>query len=367
MIRPSIKLLIKASSRIIKNLKPAIFIFGLAGICGFCPSAAIAKLDTTGAESKIQVVATMEAAIDALYESDFQSAHRLLEQELLANPNNERAHHYLGRVEYLKGNFEQSEAYFNSAIALDDQVSDNFYWLSLSLADQHYSTSIFRLYSLIKRFLESAKQAVALKPESLLAHENLLDFYVSVPGVLGGSEKLAEKHARVIADIDTAAGHYAQGRIYFAQDDFEKAEQQVRLALSLDPDRIRYHFGLGLVLASRGKNEEAINAFSHIANLKPDGPVELVSQWQALDKIGRISAASGTHLSLGQAAIEAYLKRPIVNPKLSDSNWARIRLASIYRHQGKKAQTVELLNDLLASEPNRKLRNQISKELKQLR
>ncbi len=311
-------------------------------------------------------MASLQIAISAYQNNNYQLANEYLEVERSINPNQEQVHYYLGRIAYLQGDYDKAEAYFIAAIKLNDQRSEYFYWLAITYAGQYPSVSIFSTYSLANRYLNAAQQAIILDPDSILAHESLVKFYISVPGIVGGSLKLAKNHAKIIAQLDVAAGHYAQGRIHYEQEEYKEAEKQVRLALALQPNRIRYNFGLGWILSSTERDKEAIAVFSGIAKLIAKDPLERIEQWQALDKVGRISASSGEHLALGQEAIETYLKRNVASPSLSENTWAQSRLAKIYQHQNKNTQAAQLLNSILSTKHCKILNKQVNKQLKEL-
>lgn len=311
-------------------------------------------------------MASMDTAISAYQGSDYNLAREYLLLELSSNKNVEQVHHYLGRIAYLQGEFEQAETYFTQAIELNVNNSDHFYWLAVSLSGQFSTVSIFSTFSLVDRFLNAAKQAVILDPNSLLAQEGLLKFYVSAPSILGGSIKLAKKHAKIIGRLDIAAGHYALGRIHYQEEEFKLAEQQIRLALSLKPQRIRYNYGLGLLLSATERDTEAMDILSGIAKLQAIDPFERINIWLSMDKVGSISAQSGEKLTLGEMAITHYLHRNVSNPKLSTTGRAKSRLATIYQHQGKNQQAVQLLKEVLVNQPSNELKKNIKKQLRKL-
>jgi len=311
-------------------------------------------------------IASLPTAITAYQSNNYQLANKYLTTELYLNPNNEQVHHYLGRIAYFQGDFDRAEAYFTTAIRLNEQSSENFYWLAVTHAAQFKNISIFSIFSLADRFLTAAKKAIILEPDSLLAHEGLLEFYINAPGIVGGSLNKAKKQAFIISKLNVAAGHYAKGRIHYDQEEYQAAEQEVRLALALNPNRIRYNFGLGLLLSATERDSEAIMVFSGIAKLKAKDPFERINLWQAKDKVGRISASSGEYLALGQQAIEDYLQRNVASPSLSENTWAQSRLAQIYQYQNKNTQAAQLLNSILSTKHCKTLHKQVNKQLKDL-
>ncbi len=349
---------LKLANRVLKPiLFKAIFYFPASGL----GLALIFLLYTNSA------MASMKTAISAYQNNDYHLAKELCSVELDSKPNDELVNHYLGRLAYLQGEFEQAETYFAKAIELNAQNHKNFYWLAVTLSGQFSTVSIFSTFSLVDRFLSAANQAVNLAPHSLLAHEGLFKFYVSAPSILGGSIKLAQKQAKIIAQLDVAAGHYAQGRIHYQESELKLAEQQIRLALALNPQRIKYNFGLALLLSTTERDLEAIEVFAGIAKLKAIDPFERINIWLSMDKVAEMSALSGDKLVLGEAAIKTYLTRNVANSKLSETSWAKSRLATIYQHQGKNTQAVQLLNEILTNTTDKKLKKHLKKQLRKLK
>jgi tetratricopeptide (TPR) repeat protein len=206
-----------------------------------------------------------------------------------------------------------------------------------------------------------------LAPDSLLAHEGLLKFYIGAPGIIGGSINKAKKQAKIIAELNPAAGHFALGRIYFYEEEFQKAEVQIIKALAIDSNRIRYNFGLGLLFRETERQAEAVDIFAKIQDLNPIGPFGRINIWRAKYEAGRAASLSGEKLELGSQALISYMGRNVSSPNLDQDDWAEARLARIYQHQGKNKQAKELLGKLLANNPDRKLKRLLKKQLKQLK
>jgi tetratricopeptide (TPR) repeat protein len=227
--------------------------------------------------------------------------------------------------------------------------------------------SIFSAYSLADRFLEAANKAVELAPESLLAHEGLLKFYIFAPGIAGGSIKKAKQRVELISEFDSNAGTFALGRIYEYNKEYEKAEKYYRKALEIEPGRLKYNVELAFLLRKMERNIEAGEIFGRINQLKISGPFEHIQVWKALYETGRAAAFSRKNLEQGQQAIEQYLQRNISHYTLTPNDWAEFRLATIYLNQGKTKQAKELMKRLLTEEPESDLKKQINKSLKQLK
>jgi tetratricopeptide (TPR) repeat protein len=71
---------------------------------------------------------------------------------------------------------------------------------------------------------------------------------------------------------DFATGHVVAGWVYRARDQGEEAERSFRRVLDLDDENISALKGLGLLLAERGDEEEALAHFRALDDLDPGDP-----------------------------------------------------------------------------------------------
>ncbi|MFQ5720652.1 MAG: tetratricopeptide repeat protein [Acidobacteriota bacterium] len=63
--------------------------------------------------------------------------------------------------------------------------------------------------------------------------------------------------------------YYNRGDLYFNQEDFPKAIEEFRRALTVEPDYARAHFKLGKALQATGRAEEANREFDEVLRLVP--------------------------------------------------------------------------------------------------
>ncbi len=311
--------------------------------------------------------ASIQEGVAAYHNSDYQRANELLEAEVSSTQPSDKLYHYLGRTAYLQGRLDKAEFYFKEAIKLNDHQSEHFYWLAVTYAAQFSEVSFFSAGSLADRFLEAANKAVELDPNSLPAHEGLLKFYIGAPGIVGGSISKAKLRAKLIAELDSAAGSLALGRLHLYEEEYNEAESYCRKALKTNPDNVEYNYALGMLLRESERHAEAVEIFTHTASLKASGAFARIQVWGALYQAGRAAAISGEQLEQGQQAIERYLQRNVNHPDLPGNDWAEFRLAIIYQHQGNIKQAKKLIKRLLAGDPEGDLRRKLKKALKRLK
>ncbi len=102
---------------------------------------------------------------------------------------------------------------------------------------------------------------------------------------------------------EVADRHDQRGTELGAERRFDEAGAAFRQAISLRPERARYHNNLGSCLHLLGKNDEAIECFQRALELRPDFA-------QALYNLGTALAAQGQY----QQAIESYRKAVALQP-----------------------------------------------------
>ena len=72
----------------------------------------------------------------------------------------------------------------------------------------------------------------------------------------------------------TAAEYLQRGRAYHAREEYQKAEDDFRQAISLDTHDLESHFALGLTLKVRGRKDEAASSFEHVLKRLEEGAIE---------------------------------------------------------------------------------------------
>ena len=125
----------------------------------------------------------------------------------------------------------------------------------------------------------------------------------------------AERHRAVPPDVTVAKSHHQRGQIAEAekayrailqaepkhpdamyllgvallqQRRFEAVEQQLRLAISLQPNVAMLHYNRGLALQQLGRHQEALTSFDSALALKPDYDLALAQRNSILKIVPQI-------------------------------------------------------------------------------
>ncbi len=145
-------------------------------------------------------------------------------------------------------------------ILLDSEPNNadyNFYYGgSLGLYAKYLSSVKSVTYiSDIKYYL---KKAIELDPNHIEARWALVQIYMELPFIVGGSKSTAEDYAQELLQISPVDGYLALGYIHFYEEDWEDAEEQYQKAVSVGKSKTCYQKLIDVQLKQK-KIKEAKN------------------------------------------------------------------------------------------------------------
>lgn len=168
-------------------------------------------------------------------QSDAATARKLFSQKKYAeafahyralgesDPKNPEYAERLGDIcSYLK-RWEEASAYYEKLKRLDPKSAQAQYKYGGTLAMQA-SESKWKALRLTDDMESAFQKAIRLDPKHIEARWALVEFYLQVPGIFGGSESKANRYADELSKLSPVDHYLAKGRIeeYFKR--YEKAE-----------------------------------------------------------------------------------------------------------------------------------------------
>jgi Tfp pilus assembly protein PilF len=175
----------------------------------------------------------------------------------------------------------------------------------------------------------------------------LLEFYVSVPAIAGGSESAALEQATEIRRRDALDGHRAFARIHTAAKKPDLARKEYDDMVKEQPASARAHYFFGVYLMLTEKNyKSAGDEFESAVRLDP-------SYMPAYFQIGHVAALAANNFARGEETVKKYLW---YRPKDEEPSVARAHywLGAIYEKQGQKAEAKSSYGASLKINPNQK-------------
>lgn len=88
-------------------------------------------------------------------------------------------------------------------------------------------------------------------------------------------------------NLTTAEGYLKRGMAFYARQQYENAENDLRTALSMNDGLIDVYYSLGMVLKAASKREEAVLAFEKVLTMLNQGRVKNSDQLAMLRRLAK--------------------------------------------------------------------------------
>ena len=176
----------------------------------------------------------------------------------------------LGRAYLMNQEFRLATETFEKAVALDPDNSVLQDWLGRAYGHRAESAFPLAAIGLATHARDAFEKAVRLKPSNGEAVNDLFEFYLQAPGLLGGGLEKARGLLPLIEKNDAAEGHFAVARIHEQEKDYADAEAEYRKAMEMSPHNLGRVIDLAKFLAARGRIDESDNFFRMAEKLHPD-------------------------------------------------------------------------------------------------
>jgi len=163
----------------------------------------------------------------------YELAKSQLEMFIQQNPNDLKTLEYLGDIQCQFKKWEKAVPYYVKLTKLKPTEANYFYKYGGALGMQAKESNKFKALSLIDDVKIAFEKAIALSPNHIGARWALLEIYIQLPGIVGGSEKKAVKYANELLKISPVDGYLAKGHIdeYFNR--YIQAEKNYKKAIEI--------------------------------------------------------------------------------------------------------------------------------------
>lgn len=271
--------------------------------------------------------------------------YELAQQEMLnylkSNPNDKEAKELLGDAYAYQRKWDSAIEQYEW-LKLKDPKNANFHYkYGGALGMKARSISKFKALGIIGDIKRSFLKAASLDPTHIDTRWALVDLYVSLPGIVGGSYSKALEYAQQLEDLSKVDGYLAKGYVYEYDDEPKLAEKYYKMAIKVGGSVTCYD-KLTTFYDNQNQPGKAIGTLeeSHLRHKR-----------NAIHyQIGKVCADYNVQLNKGEKCLNAYL----ANYSAKDGvprEWAYYRLAQIYRHKKDKSNALLWINKAIAGLP----------------
>jgi tetratricopeptide (TPR) repeat protein len=197
---------------------------------------------------------------------NYEQSKVLFENYLNNNPNNLKTLEYLGDIEGQFKSWDKAIYYYKKLKLIKPTEANYYYKYGGVLGMKAKSSNKFKALGMISEVKLSFEKAISLNPKHIEARVALVELYLQLPGIVGGSEKKALLYANEIAQISAVDGYLSKGHIaeYFGR--YKEAEVQYKKAIEIGKFKNSYQILANLYKNKMGQPEKAKSILEEIKN-----------------------------------------------------------------------------------------------------
>ncbi len=287
---------------------------------------------------------SFEEARSLFLNNDFNAAETLFITHLANNPKDLKTIEYLGDIAGHQKDWDKAIDYYKILVETNQDKANYHYKYGGVLGMKAVKSNKFKALTMIGDIKNSFLTAAKLDPNHIEVRWALVEFYMQLPGIIGGSEKKAIEYADQLEKLSAVDGHLAKGYIAEYSNRPKDAEMYYKKAVNIGGSITCYQKLTDLYENTTKEPEKAI------ANIEE---AQSKHQRNSLHyQLGKVSAQYNAQLDKGIGCLEKYIANYSVNDGVPKS-WAYYRLAQIYKHKGNKDQAMKYI-DLALTETDLK-------------
>jgi tetratricopeptide (TPR) repeat protein len=281
----------------------------------------------------------IDEAEQLIAEKQFFKAEQLLAGYVQQHPNDIIGIELLGDVYGHQKKWD--DAIFNYKTLVDKQPkkANAHYKYGGALGMKALSVSKLKALGIIGDVKDAFLTAAELDPNHIDTRWALVELYMQLPGIIGGSKSKSLKYAQELENLSKVDGYLAKGYIYEYDDAPELAEKYYKMAI-IEGGSLTCFEKLTTFYEKVQQPEKAI------ANMEA---TQAKHQRNALHyQIGKVAAEYNVELIKGERYLQTYLNNYSAADGVPKA-WANYRLAQIQKHKGNKTEALKYI-DLAISE-----------------
>ncbi len=173
-------------------------------------------------------------------EEKFDQARPIFENFLKSNPSNLKTIEYLGDIAGRNKSWDTAIGYYKKLKQLRPSEANYYYKYGGVLGMKAIHGNKFKALGMIDEVKGAFEKAIILNPKHIEARWALIELYMQLPGIVGGSQSKAIKYSNELMRLSPVDGFLSRGHIdeYFKR--YSAAEQQFKKAIVISGSKMSY-------------------------------------------------------------------------------------------------------------------------------
>lgn len=270
--------------------------------------------------------ATVVQVQQLIHDRSFKKAEQLIAVFLNEDPNNLQAIELYGDSLGHQEKWDEAMEVYKKLVSQQPNNANYHYKYGGSLAKKILSVSKLKALNYVGDAKEAFLKAAELDPKHIDTRWALVEIYLQLPGILGGSNKRALSYANELQSISKVDGYMAKGYFYEYTEEPELAEKYYKMSVNVGGSLVCYD-KLSKFYQQQNNPEQAIATIQTSLDKHQRNSLHY--------QLGRVCAEYNLHLDKGEECLKTYIEKHTARDGVPIA-WANFRLAQIYRHKKDK-------------------------------
>ncbi|WP_417196885.1 tetratricopeptide repeat protein [Bizionia sp.] len=284
---------------------------------------------------------TLDDVALLLEQKYYKQAETLVKPFVNANPTNQRAVELLGDAYGYQAKWDAAISQYETLVVMDPNKANFHYKYGGAMGMKALEVNKVSAFMLIDDIEEAFLKAAELDSKHISTRWALVELYMQLPVIVGGSVKKSLKYANELEALSKVDGYLAKGYIYEYDDEPELAETYYKRAITTGGS-ITCFDKLSSFYEKQQQPEKAIATIEASQKKHERNAVHY--------QIGEVAAEYNLQLEKGENCLKTYIENYSVEDGVPKA-WANYRLAQIYKHQNHKKEALKHINLALAELP----------------
>lgn len=285
--------------------------------------------------------ATLDSVAKLLEQQQYKQAENIVKPYAAQYPSDLRSIELLGDTYSYQAKWDAAIFQYKQLVAKAPNQANYHYKYGGAMGMKALQVNKLSALMLVDAIETAFLKAAELDNKHIDARWALVEFYVQLPGIVGGSIKKALKYANQLEALSKVDGYLAKGSIYEYDDELELAEKYYKLAITTGGS-ITCFDKLTRFYEKQNQPEKAISTIEASQKKHERNAVHY--------QIGKVAAAYNLQLEKGEKCLLKYIANYTTKDGVPKA-WAHYRLAQIYKHQNRKNEALTYIDLAIAELP----------------
>lgn len=276
--------------------------------------------------------------------AEWQRAKPYLLKALALNETNIKAQEYLGDIAAYAKKWDEALTYYKPLVVQYPNKANYHFKYGGVLAYKAQASNKLKALTLVGDIKKHLHLAAQLDDSHIEARWALVEIYISLPGIVGGSEAKALIYANELLQLSPVDGYLALGYVAEYNNRADDAEQYYKKAVAVGGSPHTYT-KLSKLYEKTDQPDKAIANYEAFAAKHERNHLNYL--------IGKVSAQYNLELDKGLKCLQHYITNYTEKDGVPPS-WAYYRMAQIYRHKEDKRNAYNFINKALTLKPDLK-------------